>query len=116
MNRMRDYFNPGNSGGMPGGNGMNGGGFKLPGILGKFGNIINLVNMFRKFLSNPVGALLESGLNIPSNISNNAANNPEAVTNYLRSSGAMSEEQYQQVSELASTTQQFLNGIGFGRK
>jgi hypothetical protein len=106
---MRDYFNPG-------GSGMNNGGFKFPGILGKFVNIMDLVNMFKKFLSNPVGALLESGLNIPSNISNNVANNPEAVTNYLRSSGAMTEEQYQQASEFASTAQQFLNGIGFGRK
>ncbi len=109
---MHDYFSPGGNGGGNGGNG----GFKLPGILGRFGNIMNLVNMFRKFLSNPIGALLESGLNIPSNISNNAQNNPEAVTNYLRSSGAMTEEQYRQVSDLANTTQEFLNGIGFGRK
>lgn len=95
MNPMRNYF---------GGGQQNNGG---PGLPGPFGNIMNVIGKFRDFMQNPIGAMFGSGLNIPQNIQNN----PEAITNYLRSSGQMSDNQYNQVSQLASWAQNL-----FGKK
>ena len=95
MNPMRNYF---------GGGGQNNGG---PGLPGPFGNAMNVFNKFKEFMQNPVGAMLGSGINIPQNIQNN----PEAITNYLRASGQMSDNQYNQVSQLASWAQNL-----FGKK
>lgn len=75
-----------------------GGGPLLPGPLG---NIANLFQKFNQFRQNPIGSLLGMGINIPQNISNN----PEAIVNYLRNSGQMSEDQFNQFSQLA---QQFM--------
>lgn len=94
MNPMRNYF----------GGGQNNGG---PGLPGPFGNVMNIIGKFREFMQNPLGAMFNSGLNIPQNIQNN----PEAITNYLRSSGQMSDNQFNQVSQLASWAQNL-----FGKK
>ena len=94
MNLMRNYF-----GGMP--NNPNNSG---PGLPGPLGNIMNVISKFKQFMQNPIGAILGSGINIPQNIQNN----PEAITNYLRSSGQMSENQYNQVSQLASWAQSLI--------
>lgn len=96
MNQMRNYF---------GGPSMpNNGG---PGLPGPLGNVMNVISKFKEFMQNPIGAMFGSGLNIPQNIQNN----PEAITNYLRSSGQMSENQFNQVSQLANWAQNL-----FGKK
>ncbi len=95
MNQMRNFFgrsNPSNQG------------FNLP---GPFGNMVSIVNKFKQFMQNPIGMLMNSGISIPDNIQGN----PEAITNYLRSSGQMSDDQYNQVSQMANMVQ----GL-FGKK
>lgn len=94
MNQMRNYF-----GGQP-----NGG---MPNFPGPFGNIANIFNTFKQFMQNPMSFFMSSGLNIPQNIQNN----PEAITNYLRSSGKMTEEQFNQASQAAQWAQNL-----FGKK
>jgi len=88
------------------GNGNNGsrGGFNIPGPLG---NAMNIIRQFKQFMQNPMGAFMNSGLNIPENIQNN----PEAITNYLRSSGQMNDDQYNQAVEFANMAQNL-----FGKK
>ncbi len=87
MNQMRNIMNNMSSG-------M--GGIGLPGPLG---NIANLMNLFNQFAQNPVGAIMGMGYNVPQNVQNN----PEAIVNYLRSSGQMSEQQFNQFSQLANS-------------
>lgn len=101
MNKMRNYFNPGNSVGNNGGMNTSNGPF------GMFGNVMNVFNKFRQFMTNPVGYMLGSNLNIPQNIQNNS----EAITNYLRSSGKMTEDQYNQSLQMAQMAQNL-----FGKK
>lgn len=101
MNQMSNFY----GGGSPG-NGGNGGGFNLPGPLSKFGNMMNVVSMFKQFMQNPISAMLGSGLNIPQNIQNN----PDGIVNYMRSSGIMTDNQYNQCSQLANFAMKFLGG------
>lgn len=93
MNRMRNYFGGPNAN--PNGN-VNFG--------GPFGNVMNVLTKFKQFMQNPMAAIMGSGLDVPPNIQNN----PEAITNYLRSSGKMSEDQFNQASQMASWVQNFL--------
>ena len=90
MNRMRNYF---------GGN-QNGSG-NLP---GPFGNMMGMVQKFNQFMQNPMAALMSGGLSVPQNLNNN----PEAIVNYLRSSGQMSDDQFNQLSQMANTFQNFI--------
>lgn len=75
-----------------------------PGFSGPFGNMMNTLTKFREFMQNPVGAFMGTGLNIPPNIQNN----PEAITNYLRSSGQMTDDQYNQAVQFANMAQNFI--------
>ena len=86
MNMMRSLFGGGQS--------------SLPGPLG---NIANLIGKFTQFVRNPIGALLGMGVDIPQNM----ANNPEATVNYLRNSGQMSQQQFDEFSNLANQFQAF---------
>ena len=97
MNQMHRFFGNGNTGNRSGG-------FNIPGPLG---NAMNIIRQFRQFMQNPIGAFMNSGLNIPENIQNN----PEAITNYLRSSGQMNDDQYNQAVEFANMAQNL-----FGKK
>lgn len=84
MNMMRSLF---------GGNGFG----------GPLGNIMNIFQKFQQFVQNPFAALMSLGnVNIPQNLSNN----PEAMVNYLRNSGQMTSDQFDQCNQL---TQQFQN-------
>ena len=74
---------------------------------GPFGNMMSMFSKFQEFMQNPIGYFMSSGINIPQNI----RNNPEAITNYLRSSGQMTEEQYNQAAQMANMAQSF-----FGKK
>lgn len=89
MNQMRNFF------------GGNGGGFNLPGPLG---NIANLFQKFQQFTQNPLGALLSIGVSIPQNVNGD----PESMVNYLRNSGQMSNDQFNQFSQMANQFQNFM--------
>lgn len=88
MNMMRNLF----------------GGGQGPGLPGPLGGIANLFQKFNRFRQNPVGELMGMNINIPPNIQNN----PEAIVNYLRNSGQMSEEQFNQMTQMANQFQSFL--------
>ena len=88
---MRNFFGGGN----PVGFGM--------GNSGPLGNMMNLIQMFGQFKNNPIGALMSMGCNIPQRYQND----PEAMVNYLRSSGQMNNQQFNQFSDLARQFQQF---------
>ena len=96
MNQIRSFFGGGQASG--------GGGFNLPGPLS---NAMNIIQKFQQFMQNPMSAFFGSGLNIPQNLQNN----PEAITNYLRSSGQMTDDQYNQAVQFANMAQSL-----FGKK
>ena len=98
MNQMHNFFG---GGGNPR---QGGGGFNLPGPLG---NAMNIIRQFKQFMQNPMSAFTGAGINIPDNIQGN----PEAITNYLRNSGVMTEDQFEQATQFANMAQ----GL-FGRK
>lgn len=88
MNMMQNFF----------------GGGQGPGLPGPLGKISNLFQLFSRFRQNPVGALMGMNINVPQNIQNN----PEAIVNYLRNSGQMTEEQFNQMSQMANQFQSFM--------
>lgn len=61
------------------------------------GNFFNMMQMFNQFRQNPIGALMRMGFNVPPHLQNN----PEGTVNYLRNSGQMSEQQFNQFSQMA---------------
>lgn len=75
--------------------------FNLPGPLG---GIANLVQKFNQFRQNPMAALINTGVQFPDSVQGN----PEAMVNYLRNSGQMTEEQFSQFSQLAGQFQSFI--------
>ena len=58
----------------------------------------NIIAMFQQFMGNPAQMMQRSGLNIPQNI----ANDPNAIIQHLRSSGRMSQQQYNQLQQMAN--------------
>ncbi len=77
--------------------------------LGNISNMMGLVQMFNQFRNNPTGALTSMGYNIPKNLQNN----PEAIVNYLRNSGQMNDQQFNQFSNFAQQFQGILGGMNF---
>ena len=70
-------------------------------------NMMQMLRMLPKFMQNPIGAMMECGMNVPENLQGN----PQAMTNFLLNSGQMTQEQYNTVAPLANMAQSF-----FGRK
>ena len=70
-------------------------------FMNMFSNMAGLMQQFNQFRQNPVGAIMQKGYNIPQHLQNN----PEGIVNYLRNSGQMSEEQFNQFSQMAQTFQ-----------
>lgn len=70
-------------------------------IFSMFGNIASLFQKFNQFRQNPVGAIMGMGFNVPPHLQNN----PEGTVNYLRNSGQMTDEQFNQFSQLAQQFQ-----------
>lgn len=58
----------------------------------------NIIAMFQQFMGNPTQMMQRSGLNIPQNI----ANDPNAIIQHLLSSGRMSQQQYNQLQQMAN--------------
>lgn len=71
---------------------------------GPLGGIAKLLQLFSMFSKNPITSLLGMNINIPENV----RGNPEATVNYLRNSGQMTEDQFNQYSQLANMFQSFL--------
>lgn len=65
------------------------------------GNFFELMQKFNQFRQNPIGAIMGMGFNVPPHLQNN----PEGTVNYLRNSGQMSEQQFNQFSQLAQQFQ-----------
>ena len=70
-------------------------------------NMMQMLRMLPKFMQNPIGAMMECGMNVPENLQGNS----QAMTNFLLNSGQMTQEQYNTVAPLANMAQSF-----FGRK
>lgn len=58
----------------------------------------NVIAMFQQFMGNPAQMMQRSGLNIPQNI----VNDPNAIIQHLLSSGRMSQQQYNQLQQMAN--------------
>lgn len=86
MNQMHNFFKNANAG-------------------SPFGNVIKMVQMLGEFANNPFGALMSMGYNIPQQLQNN----PEGMVNYLRSTGQMGDQQFNQYSNDAMS---FMNKYG----
>ena len=65
------------------------------------GNFFEMMQKFNQFRQNPIGAIMGMGFNVPPHLQNN----PEGTVNYLRNSGQMSEQQFNQFSQLAQQFQ-----------
>lgn len=74
-----------------------------------FGNIMGLMQMFNQFRNNSSGALMGMGYNIPQNLQNN----PESIVNFLRNSGQMNDQQFNQFSNFAQQFQGLLGSMNF---
>ena len=81
-----------------------GGNQNRPTFLGPLGGIANMLQMFSQFRKDPLGAIIGTGVNVPQSV----GNNPEAIVNYLRSSGQMTEDQFNQFSQMAQQFQNFM--------
>ena len=65
------------------------------------GNFFDMMQKFNQFRQNPIGALMGMGYNVPQHLQNNL----EGTVNYLRNSGQMSEQQFNQFSQMAQQFQ-----------
>ena len=92
---MRNFFGNNGSGMNPNFGGNSG---------GPFGNMMNMMQMLGQFKNNPFGVLMSMGCNIPQRYQND----PEAMVNFLRSSGQMNDQQFNQFANMA---QMFQNGM-----
>lgn len=66
-------------------------------FMNAFQNFGNVMQMWNQFRQNPIGAMMQMGYNVPQHLQNN----PEAIVNYLRNSGQMTEQQFNQFSNMA---------------
>ena len=57
-----------------------------------------LMSQFQQFKSNPMSFLVQRNINIPQQY----MNSPEAAVKYLMNNGQMSQDQYNQISQMAS--------------
>lgn len=96
MSPMRNYFGGNN-------NGMN--------MFGKLGNFMSIIPQFMQFAKDPVGSFMRAGFNMPQNVQNN----PDAMVNYLRNSGQMTDEMYNQFSQMAGPVENYLRNNGMNQ-
>lgn len=57
-----------------------------------------LLSQFQQFKSNPMSFLIQRNINIPQQFQNN----PEAAVNYLLNNDLMTQEQFNQLAQMAS--------------
>lgn len=66
-----------------------------------FGSMQGFMGQFQGFMSNPMQFMLQRKLNIPQQF----ANNPQAAIQHLMNNGQMSQEQYNQLQQMARQIQ-----------
>lgn len=81
-----------------------------------FGSMQGFLGQFRGFMQNPMQFMMQKKLNLPQNM--NPMQNPQAAIQHLMNNGQLTQEQYNQVQQVARQIQnnpqfqQFMNGIG----
>ena len=68
-----------------------------------FGSMQGFIGQFQGFMRNPMQFLLQRRLNLPQNI--NPMQNPSQAIQYLMDNRVMSQEQYNQLQQMASQIQ-----------
>ncbi len=66
-----------------------------------FGSMQGFMGQFQGFMKNPMQFMLQRKLNIPQQF----ANNPQAAIQHLMNNGQMSQEQYNQLQQMARQIQ-----------
>lgn len=69
-----------------------------------FGSMQNMMGQFRGFMQNPMQYMMQNKLNLPQNI--NPMQNPQAAIQYLMNNGQMTQQQYNQLQQMAQQIQQ----------
>lgn len=78
-----------------------------------FGSMQGFMGQFQGFMKNPMQFMLQKKLNLPQNL----VNDPQAAIQYLMNNGQMSQEQYNQLQQMARQIQsnpqfqQFMGGF-----
>lgn len=67
-----------------------------------FGNMQNMMGQFKQFMGNPMGFMAQRKLNIPPQY----MNDPNGAIQYLMNNGQMSQQQYNQLQQMARQIQQ----------
>lgn len=67
-----------------------------------FGSMQGFIGKFQGFMQNPMQYMMQQKLNIPQNL----MNDPQTAIQHLMNSGAMTQEQYNQLSQMAKQIQQ----------
>ena len=57
----------------------------------------NFMSMYQAFRQNPIGFLMQRGMNIPQNM----AGNPDAIIQQMMNNGQISQQTYNQAQQLA---------------
>ena len=68
-----------------------------------FGSMQGLINQFTGFMQNPFQFMMQRKLNLPQGI--DPVQNPQGAIQYLMNSGAMSQNDYNQLKNMADTIQ-----------
>lgn len=80
-----------------------------------FGSFQGFLGQFRGFMQNPMQFMMQKKLNLPQNI--NPMQNPQAAIQHLMNNGQLTQEQYNQVQQMARQIQnnpqfqQFMSGF-----
>ena len=80
-----------------------------------FGSMNGFIGQFKGFMQNPMQYMLQKKLNLPQGM--NFMQNPQAAIQYLMNNGQLSQEQYNQLQNIAKQIQnnpqfqQYVNGI-----
>lgn len=69
-----------------------------------FGSFSGMMGQMRNFMANPMQYMMQRRLNLPGNI--NPMQNPNAAIQYLMNNGQMSQQQYNQLQQMAQAVQQ----------
>lgn len=68
-----------------------------------FGSMQNMLGKFQQFMGNPMQFMAQNRLNLPQNI--NPMQDPSTAIQHLMNTGVMSQEQYNQLNNIAKQIQ-----------
>lgn len=69
-----------------------------------FGSMQGFMGQFQNFMGNPMQYMMQKKLNLPQGI--NPMQNPQAAIQHLMNNGMMSQQQYNQLQQMAGQIQQ----------